>query len=113
MVSFFGSILISADREEPGHFFTVPAFIQAGTGWWGRCWLGFRQQEEPWISLVGLYVGCIDQNRSTLSWTGLLYHRQRSVRHYGEMDKIRSKKKINNSSVEFQVPTNQAKSLTR
>lgn len=42
-----------------------------------------------------------------------LYYRQRSVRYYEELDKIRSKKKLNNSSMELQVPTNQAKSLIR
>lgn len=80
VVSFFGSVLISAERESvtsmvTGHLFIVQHAIlfrfellasETGVGE-VRCWLGFKRQEKSGTNLVGFYVVRVDQNRSILS----------------------------------------------
>lgn len=81
MVSFFGSVLISAETETVTQNGTWPSLhctarhsirpLIAGKREWGgevRCWLGFRQQEKSGIILVGFYVARVDQNRGMLYW---------------------------------------------
>lgn len=87
--------------------------IQAGIGWWGQVLAGLQAAGRTWDQFGWVICWMYWSKQKYVKLDRALYHRQRSVRHYGEMDKIRSKKKINNSSVELQVPTNQAKSLTR